>query len=1571
MTVSVISKLRISLQNLADELSYRPLTSNKTREILRALLDIEDVTVEMLEELVKTGKSDELPSSWKSAFMRTTVLGFLNGGGEERSERSEKDFASLSSLFSPERRAMWTSRGYRSISDLKIQARAAGDISLFELGMLKHISTIPRGADTSEEELTQWMTLLHSIYETESETLFDEGKMIGSNQFRWCVSWSRSTDFPEFPLETPPERWISIGLLISPKFRENLEKLFSRLTTDRFFGKTEMIERTLFIIAKPAVSAPARLIEIWIVSQPDKFVPEMVRHQVGPQKWEWLLGKAGLFFGVGDVVIAPTKSAFERAQDAGFSREDWTYFLMTSYDELNPISLRENDFIENHSERVSETKVSEWNDFIDWAPFLRAVLDSESAPKPPRKTAAITDTLEIEVRVSQVTSSAFYRWIDSLSSRFAPSAISYSESNVYSYSRVPMELWPDQPPPMSTSAQTGKPIRAPLRVIDFVKGEEKGFRKFQFKSSLYFQKDESAWGMRMSVSSERNLGKSVLDENKLRAVNLAQPSSIRQRKRWSVRDGPVIVDASIVSEGLATDAPPTYEIELEIDSSTHFDALKQSTGRLLFALTRTPVPFSFRRRNEVIDEVHRLVVDQQGRTSFRFPSSSPGLRKLGTGILPELRNLNRKDLTRDGLGGRSGISYAVAAKADGETALLLIHERVGIWMITVRESECRCLIREDELRKNLAEWRELSGAILIGEWIPDENVVGIGSITEKTHFAVFDLLTGPSLINSELNNYIERIETASEIGRRVEQIFPESFRCLVKPVGLIGMDARPENVAEALRIASGGGIGETDEDRNFAEGRILESQLGFRTDGFVFTPIETLQNPWAGSRIPRLTERQLSRFPDVCKFKPFGSLTIDFRVVLVGSFSQENLPEYELHTGAGGGKEKVFSPGQELDFSTLIDWNAFLKFGGIRNGAVVEFAPVLGDNEEDSFSSSSQSWSEKFNGNYSKKSRREEQDFLLKLTPVRIRLDKLYPNSFETANSVWNDIHQFLEFETVAGSTNFELLNAFNNRVKRDVLERAVSVSATPPTVAVDVGSGYGGDLLKYVKLFQNGTLKAVLLVEPDPEHVAILQKRLRNLPDVNLQSRFFVLTAGGQDTQQIVEKASELIEFTGATRIIINSMLSLSFFWRSRSDLEQFAQTLVQLDQLTSTPTLFSFYTVHGPDVENLFAANGSEIRLGPVHIVRNQGNEIFINIENTIVENQTEYLVNLDDLREWISFEPDAIRHPDTRKEFLSDVEKQFVNLYVVGSGIVRSEAALVKNVKKSTVSDKVSKLGKGTSVQLGKGTSIQPATISLAAFKQEWMWTPEQRLQLLFKKFIRGKTTLVLRRTVDQIKYSDETALRYLNVDKVRSPALLAAYLHSRILDSGGAEKVWTVLDFDPEDGCGIIASWVAGIQNYVAFSKNEKLDLLMEHVSLGDSEHYRRSPDFIIPHRTDYTITILPLGSFSKGAWKTFLTWLPDPRTTFIITQTPHLLDSPRGLLFSGYLTLEIREKELQSDSLTPEKKGLHLIEWKLPFVAAESVALAASKSPSEFRIEGAKPRVIRRTGNKVQKLDLRK
>lgn len=386
--------------------------------------------------------------------------------------------------------------------------------------------------------------------------------------------------------------------------------------------------------------------------------------------------------------------------------------------------------------------------------------------------------------------------------------------------------------------------------------------------------------------------------------------------------------------------------------------------------------------------------------------------------------------------------------------------------------------------------------------------------------------------------------------------------------------------------------------------------LDFEEDGLMFIPVDTIYNP-KSERYP-IGERSVTKIPDTCKWKQRKDITIDFEIKWIAGNKLElysyDSQKNKLVKFTGNASNPLTS--EMIDHTNPVTLNK-------PSGMIVEYE-----------------WS-------------EENLFI----PRRIRYDKNGPNRLETALDNWEDIMSPVLEEDIRGDS-LSMTFSYHNRIKRELFELVKKGNI------LDIGSGAGGDVLKWLKNVSN-----VVAVEPNSKNREELVRRLSTLPE--LDKRTVIIATGGEDTELITKTVKETIP--GGKADVISLMLSMSFFWASDSHLEALVSTIV--NNLKPGGKII-FLTIDGDSLEQFFG-DSSEKMIGPteIHLYPESeppfGRAVDFILPGTIVGHQREYLVKLEQLSEKLEKYGIYLQELNkaNKEKFLSEDNQTFTSLYSYG--------------------------------------------------------------------------------------------------------------------------------------------------------------------------------------------------------------------------------------------------------------------------------------------------------------------
>jgi len=744
-----------------------------------------------------------------------------------------------------------------------------------------------------------------------------------------------------------------------------------------------------------------------------------------------------------------------------------------------------------------------------------------------------------------------------------------------------------------------------IRKLTYTKGSDSELPVWEVKNRL-LSGNYNDYGMKIDISEEYGI----------EPVDNFEPSYSRKIHRYSFHKPLLgVIDISIVN----TSEGKTFEIELEIEDEilTNVDRVKslsQYAIKIFKLINDTDVLYSYREKQNIVSIFNKMV--SNNKQSFD---------KAITNIYTtNARNIKYGDLVSGGLIGNDNTHYTITHKSDGLRKFIMF-ENETVWLISQNGFVNKLFVTDDSA---------MNGTIIDCEMIPYELRRTENDAPKSEYwFVIIDALV-IKYENITNKNQIERLKEAEEITKGLRKnskitITTKSFKTIESAEDLF------ENVIYMQDDLS---------------------VLPFYTDGFMFTPRDTNYIPTTNIKNMKLYARKLTRYADIVKWKPPQEITIDFAVYNIRG-------EYKLVSEKRKEKTRekvVFKGTPSYPFnSRMIRENELLQ--SVQNGDIVEF---------------------EFSNNM--------------MQAKRLRLDKNRPNNYEIAIDNWEDINNPITIDVMKGKT-IRLMRKYHNRVKRNLF------SSLPKGNLLDIGSGKGGDISKM------SNFKKIILVEPNTENLKELIKRLsksnlskegillysksikvnsKNGKITSVQSsediqngkqKVLILQTGGEDTSLIKNSTKA---FFGELADVVTMMFSLSFFWESKENLKSLANTIRESSKNNS---VFAFTTVDGKEVNNFFdvmkEAKTIDSRSSTISYSENQikgvskdGSDIFslkrigenemeIYLPDTIVGQQKEWMVHMEDLKDLLYDFTQKSYEQMSNESLLSTPEFLLTKLYYSG--------------------------------------------------------------------------------------------------------------------------------------------------------------------------------------------------------------------------------------------------------------------------------------------------------------------
>lgn len=688
----------------------------------------------------------------------------------------------------------------------------------------------------------------------------------------------------------------------------------------------------------------------------------------------------------------------------------------------------------------------------------------------------------------------------------------------------------------------------------------------------------------------------------------------RERTRHSFSFGNQVMRldlTEVIMTGADRVARPTYEVELEflgtIDELPFFEREIEVIYKLLRG---THLLYTTSILNTVISDMQKILGDYDDTNTKKRDTNikKRDPNNIDKRLLVEARNIKKRDIVYGGIVGNNmlneaevlatnsrrpnrngnGTSYMVTYKADGFRKLLIIHS-TGIWLI-YPPYEFNLVMDAKQFTGNLAQLTQIfNGTVLDGELVTPR----IGKPTTYYYLA-FDCLVSPVANRANKGSYIpsRSVQNSPYTGRRE---IVDTIAGALKNATLI-VDTK-----ETYEL--------TNPERFFSIVSAMlnkRDKLDYQEDGLIFIPTDCIYNP-RSQRHP-LSNRKLTEIPDVVKLKQAKDITIDFTIKWLEG-NRIELMAYDKDSDA-----LVPFRGSDINPVTpdMIDSTSpvlYVSGTPLPTGSIVEFE-----------------WS----GD--------------KLRARKWRPDKQRGNSLEIALDDWEDIMNPVSYDFVTGRS-LGLSYEYHKRIKRVLFESLtkslVTNGQTKPVVTnvqtkavgvnvLDIGTGRGGDIARMRSLATDNTTGFIVAVEPNSDNREDLLERIQTF---DMTNKILVVPTGGEDTVAITTAVQRFIP--GGKVDVVTLMLSMSFFWATDSHLNALIRTITT--NLKPGGRIM-FLTIDGDTVEQLFEPalstdwiSDKQIADAKLHLHEQSlppyGRALDINLPGTIVGQQREYLVHLND--------------------------------------------------------------------------------------------------------------------------------------------------------------------------------------------------------------------------------------------------------------------------------------------------------------------------------------------------------
>ena len=561
------------------------------------------------------------------------------------------------------------------------------------------------------------------------------------------------------------------------------------------------------------------------------------------------------------------------------------------------------------------------------------------------------------------------------------------------------------------------------------------------------------------------------------------------------------------------------------------------------------------------------------------------------GTVSRARDLKMADLTPNGI----LKDYSVSLKADGEYRFLVFHKS-GVWLLYPKNIVERLGDFTDQYPED---------TIIAGELIDRNNLKEGVYVDAERVFVPFDVTMADGRDVSQ-RPYPIRLKLSVNI--------LENDYLKIGGVNKLYIFHKPYH-----NIVSTGTFYES-ITAAFSE----RSSVIFKHDGLMFTPNNSPYITDGASK--HQSQRVLSNYSDICKWKPPDKQTLDF------------LYEYK----DGNYILKHMENRQVVDFS-LTDLYGDFRFNNLGHikhwsGSVVEFAPV------------------------------DVSGGKVTMEPVRERKDKPFPNDYPILEVGYALMRNPIHEETLRGD-NTALMRRYHNNIKRNLL---TDNSIKRGSLLIDFGSGKGGDLQKWSKFTK------VLAIEPNMEFIKEMERRIESY---GLGNKVTILHSRGEEKDKIIDALETFLpEKMEDIDVYVSFMFSLTFFWKNDETLSALADTLNATNQLihhqrSGKRVSLLFATIDGSKTKALLSTGErvgetTQVKLNTIHMSHTEGTnamDILIDDSKTVATQQTEYFVHLEDFLQRVNYVTTSkLPGNISDKYIMSESEDIYTSLVIHGKAV-----------------------------------------------------------------------------------------------------------------------------------------------------------------------------------------------------------------------------------------------------------------------------------------------------------------
>lgn len=655
-----------------------------------------------------------------------------------------------------------------------------------------------------------------------------------------------------------------------------------------------------------------------------------------------------------------------------------------------------------------------------------------------------------------------------------------------------------------------------------------------------------------------------------------------------------------------------YEIELEfknIFKMKDFQQFEIQLKEIWLIINDSANLYTFEEKEQLNNDLGLILNDDEHLKAKKISEGNKFYDKnlVYRSTFVEPRNIKHKDISMESFFSKYG-NYLLSYKIKGIRKALAIH-KTGLWIFFPP--------KHFSLVIKAGENKLLDTLIKQGLYLFDGEIYNLED--GKTTFYIFDTLIIPN------KQYGYKDVRKEDYKKRLS--FAETFIRNIQASNNKNEIAKNEakKISNVLTIKMREYI-ELDSIETFYEkiklGLENTSKQEYETDGLIFTPVNMPYNIY--NQTKKDNSRILEYIPDVIKWKDVEELTIDFIIDRVGELIKLYVSERGCATLFLGTPENPFT-------DVNVDHDAELT-RNLPSGTVVEYK-----------------W------NFEKNL----------FEPIIIRYDKSGANKQSVAISIWRDLMDPVTRDDITGETLRPVFH-YHNLIKRELSNQLLKNGENQ----INFGAGKGGDVHKWKNIplrDKKGDIipdtGLIVAIEPNEDN---FKELLRRVSSMGIEDQVIPLKTIGQDTKSITETVKKSLP--GGKADVASLMLSLSFFWKSKKDLDDLVKSMVQNLKQKSK---IIFLTIDGETLLKKFKKNKTyQINEKNWFTLNtrnktNFNNEVLAAItESKIVGEQLEYLVFLDDLTsrlEKYGFELKMINYADDY--MLSKTQKKFSELYTYG--------------------------------------------------------------------------------------------------------------------------------------------------------------------------------------------------------------------------------------------------------------------------------------------------------------------